>query len=160
LATAVSVPETLREGLTLTVLSDEGELVEVMLAWEEITVASLFTAVVVAVVAMLADPRKRATDNALAVLVIVALIADIKIFFLESGAEEVEVLVLAEIVAATLLFGEAPKATAREGVADHPALGVALTAAMTAVGMVGAVNLLDAVAEIPALKATPKLMGK
>lgn len=124
------------------------------------TVASLFTAVVAKVVARLDDTRKPATGSALGVSVIVALIADMKIFFLESGLDEEEVAVLVVMVADTLPFGEDARATAKEGVADHPALDAALTAAMTAVGMVGAVNLLDAVAVIPATKVTPKRMGK
>jgi hypothetical protein len=124
------------------------------------TVASLFTAVVAKVVARLDDTRKPATGSALGVSVIAALIADMKIFFLVSGLEEAEPVALAAMAADTLPFGEDARATAREGVADHPALDVALTAAITAVGMVGAVNLLDAVAVIPALKVTPKRIGR
>ena len=122
--------------------------------------ASLFIAVAVEVVARLADPRKPAASDPLVVSVIVALTADIKIFFLVFGLEAAEPVALAAMPAPRFAFCERMSVTARDGVADHPALGAALTAAMTAVGMVGAVNLLAAVAEIPALKVTPNRMGK
>ena len=122
--------------------------------------ASLFTAVAVEVEARLADPKKPAASVPLVVSVIVALIADIKIFFLVFGLEAAEPVALAAMSASRFAFCERLSVTARDGVADHPALGAALTAAMTAVGMVGAVNLLAAVAEIPALKVTPKRIGK